>query len=167
MPEWWPSLDTLSKIAPIFTAGVAFVGAVAAVASILYQGRLARRRGAIDFFLKTDIDAEIVNLYERFKRIDVVALRSTPTPIKQTLAEYKDARYFLNICELIAVGINNSAFSETVAKAYWGDVIPSCYAKMRMFIQDVRSSDDEGGKDTYCDLEKLCKGWDEAARKLM
>ena len=61
------------------------------------------------------------------KKIDVSLLRSTPMPEKLTLAEYKDARTFLNICELIAVGVNKGAFSESVSKAYWGDVLPNAY----------------------------------------
>jgi hypothetical protein len=98
------------------------------------------------------MDQEAVKLYDRFKKIDVSVLRSTPLPIKLGLDEYKDARTFLNICELIAVGVNKGAFSESVSKAYWGDVLPNAYRKMDAFIRDVRASNDEGGRFTYSDL---------------
>jgi hypothetical protein len=162
MFEWWPSWDqweTIGKVAPIATAVIALGAAGTAVATILIQRDIAKRRAAIDFFLKTDLDREIISLYDRFKKIDVSLLRSTPIPTKLDLVEYKDARAFLNICELIAVGVNKGAFSESVAKAYWGDVLPNAYRKMRAFIRDVRASNDEGGPFTYSDLEQLCDKW--------
>lgn len=148
MFEWWPSWEqweTIGKVAPIATAAIALGAAGTAVAAILIQRDVAKRRAAIDFFLKTDLDREIISLYDRFKKIDVSHLRSTPMPAKLDLPEYRDARTFLNICELIAVGVNKGAFSESVSKAYWGDVLPNAYKKMRAFIRDVRASNDEGG----------------------
>jgi hypothetical protein len=141
------------------TAVIALLAAGTAVAAILIQRDIAKRRAAIDFFLKTDLDREIIGLYDRFKRIDVSILRSTPMPTKLTLKAYEDARTFLNICELIAVGVNKGAFSEGVSKAYWGDVLPNAYRKMEAFIRDVRASNDEGGPFTYSDLEELCRKW--------
>lgn len=149
------TLEEFAKLAPLATALIALLAAATAVISILYQGRLARRRGAIDFFLKTEMDEDMVDLYNRFKKINVPGLRSIPSPGKYDQQDYKDARFFLNICELIAVGVNHGAFSETVAKAYWGNVIPDCYEKMYSFIRDVRSSNDEGSSTTYIDLEKI------------
>ena len=148
MFEWWPSWEqweTIGKVTPIATATIALGAAGTAVAAILIQRDVAKRRAAIDFFLKTDLDREIISLYDRFKKIDVSHLRSTPMPAKLDLPEYRDARTFLNICELIAVGVNKGAFSESVSKAYWGDVLPNAYKKMRAFIRDVRASNDEGG----------------------
>jgi Domain of unknown function (DUF4760) len=162
MFDWWPSWEqweTIGKVAPIATAIIALGAAGTAVAAILIQRDIAKRRAAIDFFLKTELDHATIDLYDRFKKIDVSILRSTPMLTKLTLQDYKDARTFLNICELIAVGVNNGAFSESVSKAYWGDVLPNAYGKMEAFIRDVRASNDEGGPFTYVDLEELSRKW--------
>lgn len=113
MFDWWPSWnqwETIAKVAPIGTAAIALGAAGVAVTAILIQRDIAMRRAAIDFFLKTELDSDVVALYDRFKEIDVSILRSTPMPTKLTLRAYKDARTFLNICELIAVGVNKGAF---------------------------------------------------------
>jgi hypothetical protein len=72
MFDWWPSWDqweTIGKVAPIATAVIALGAAGTAVAAILIQRDIAKRRAAIDFFLKTDLDREIISLYDRFKKL--------------------------------------------------------------------------------------------------
>src|SRR6266446_1306544 len=56
---------------------------------------------------------------------------------------------FLNICELIAVGIKKRAFSKSVSKAYWGDVIPKSYRDAKQLIDDIRRTPEEGSRYTY------------------
>lgn len=156
---WSEVFKTMASFAPLATAFIALSAAGIALSAMYVQRDVARRRAAIDFFLKTEMDQDAVNLYERFKKIDVVTIRSIPMPNKLDLPEYKDARRFLNICELIAVGVNHGAFSERVSRPYWGDVLPTTHAKMAALIRDIRSTANEGGKDTYIDLQKLCERW--------
>ena len=151
--------ETAATFAPLATAFIAVSAAGIALRAMYVQRDVARRRTAIDFFLKTEMDKEAIELYERFKKINVVTVRSTPMPSKLDMQEYKDARRFLNICELIAVGVNQGAFSDSVSRAYWGDVLPTCYEKMAPLIRDIRFTDDEGGSETYIDLQNLCDRW--------
>jgi len=58
-----------SELAPIVTAVIALLAALIAVVSILNQRSIARRRAAIDFFLKTQMDATGIELYNDFRRI--------------------------------------------------------------------------------------------------
>jgi Domain of unknown function (DUF4760) len=146
-----------AKLAPLGTMLVALGAAIVAAIALRVQRDIARRRAAIDFFLKTEMDEELIELYEKFKRINVAALRSVPNNVD--LEDYKDARSFLNICELIAVGVNHGAFSEKVSQAYWGDVLPASYKKMETLINDIRLTPGEGTSQTYLDLQRLCEKW--------
>ena len=51
------------------TAGVALTAAIIALCAIRAQKDIARRRAAIDFFLKTEMDEKAITLYERFKEL--------------------------------------------------------------------------------------------------
>ena len=98
---------------------------------------------------------------------DVVRAGQLSPTIKELVAkpdltntqEYHDIRAFLNICDLIAVGINEGAFSDRVSSAYWGDVLPDSYRDAEPLIKQIRSTPGEGTAHTYADLEKLCKKW--------
>jgi hypothetical protein len=77
-----------------------------------------------DFFLKTEIDKTAIELYKAFKE-HAPSMSSIPSiSIEPTTTHYNDVRSWLNICELIAVGVNKGVFSKTVSEAYWGDVVP-------------------------------------------
>jgi hypothetical protein len=71
--------------------------------------------------------------------------------------DHDHVRAWLNVCELIAVGVNYDAFSEIVSEAYWGDVIPKTYQTAKGFIDEVRKGD--GSSLSYKDLEDLAKKW--------
>ncbi len=156
---WAEFFQEAAKYAPLATAFIALCAGLIALGAMYVQRDVARRRAAIDFFLKTEMDTETIELYERFKKISVVTVRSTPMPAKLDMQEYKDARRFLNICELIAVGVNYGAFSEQISLVYWGDVLPNSHRRMMPLIEDIRSTDDEGGSETYIDLQRICERW--------
>src|SRR5258708_13192383 len=60
-------LETVAKLAPIVTALIALSAAFIALLAIWVQMIVARRRAAIDFFLKTEIDKTAIDLYKTFK----------------------------------------------------------------------------------------------------
>jgi hypothetical protein len=156
---WTEFFETAAKFAPLATASIAVIAAATALTAVYVQRDIARRRAAIDFFLKTETDKEMVELYERFKIIDTTALRSMPIPTLIDTTQYKDARRFLNICELIAVGVRYNAFSDRISYAYWCDVILNSYKRMEPLIKDIRAVEGEGGPETYIDLQRLCNDW--------
>ena len=58
-------LETVAKLAPIVTALIALSAAFIALLAIWVHMIVARRRAAIDFFLKTEIDKTAIDLYTR------------------------------------------------------------------------------------------------------
>lgn len=148
-----------AEFTPIVTAGIALVAAMVAVISILNHRSIARRRAAIDFFKKTQMDATGIELYNDFRRIapGIAAVASMESFV--STADHARVRAFLNVCELIAVGINERVFSERVCYAYWGDVLPWSYQAAEPLIKYVRSIPSEGTSSTYRDLEKVSKEW--------
>jgi len=154
-------MSVAAEFAPIVTAVIALLAALAAVVSIHDQRNIARRRTAIDFFLKTQMDATGIELYNDFRRIapGIAAITSMESFV--ATPEHSRVRSFLNVCELISVGINERVFSEEVAYAYWGDVLPWSYQAAEPLIQYVRQRQGEGTPSTYRDLERVAKMWAE------
>jgi hypothetical protein len=60
------TLKEAAEYAPLVTASVAALAIAVAVSSILVQKSVARRRAAIDFFLKTDMDEKVVKAFDDF-----------------------------------------------------------------------------------------------------
>ncbi|HZQ13668.1 MAG TPA: DUF4760 domain-containing protein [Pseudolabrys sp.] len=156
---WIEFFETAAKFAPLATAIVAVVAAIIAFLAILTQRDIARRRAAIDFFLKTEMDQTLIDLYNDFKKIAPTILSHPSMSDFAKTAGYQKVRAFLNVCELISVGINQGAFSKRVSYAYWGDVLPNSYKATLPLIKYVRESGDDGSAATYVDLEKICKKW--------
>jgi len=153
------TLAAAGDIAPIITALIALTAVCIAYRAMTVQRDVARRRAAVDFFLKTEMDSHVVAMYEKFRD----AVRELPTLMNRDdlckSEEYYDIRNYLNICELISVGINQEAFSERVSYAYWGNVLPQCYQLSMPLIRYIRANPQEGTAITYCDLERLCARW--------
>jgi hypothetical protein len=149
------------ELAPIVTAVIALLAALIAVVSILNQRSIARRRAAIDFFHKIQMDATGIELYNDFRRIapGIAAITSMESFV--ATPEHSRVRAFLNVCELISVAINERVFSERVAYAYWGDVLPWSFKAAEPLIQYVRQRPGEGTPATYRDLERVAKLWAE------
>jgi hypothetical protein len=159
--------DQAPRYAPLATACIALGAAIVAGVAIYAQRDIARRRASIDFFLKTETDEKLIELYYRVRAIpadqfDVWARCADFTNDPR----YKDVRSFLNICELIAVGVREKAFSTRVSYAYWGDVLPQTFHAARPLIERIRATPGEGTRYTYLDLQLLCREWAELAPPL-
>ena len=154
------SFAQAAKVAPLATAFIALGAALVAVYAMHLQRDTARRRAAIDFFLKTEMDEKLIDAYNEFLDLvpQIPAIISRPT-LSRRDDEYKKLRTWLNLCELIAVGINLGAFSERVSYDYWGYVLPESFMGARLFIMHIRSTPGLGAAATFCDLEKLCRKW--------
>lgn len=153
------TLEQASDLAPVATACIALGAAIIAWRAIRAQRDVARRRAAIDFFLKTEMDEKIIALYKKFKAREGSFEKWADNPAFKFDPDYDDIRTFLNICELIAVGIRQKTFSKHVSRAYWGDVLPRTYKEARPLIEKIRNTPGEGTPHTYVDLQKLCEKW--------
>src|SRR5215470_6297366 len=158
-------MSVAAEFAPIVTAVIALLAALAAVVSIHDQRNIARRRTAIDFFLKTQMDATGIELFNDFRRIapGIAAITSMESFV--ATPEHSRVRAFLNVCELISVAINENVFSERVSYAYWGDVLPWSFLAAEPLIQYVRQRPGEGTPSTYTDLERVAKLWAERNKR--
>jgi hypothetical protein len=163
---WHDLFEVAAKFAPLATATIAFGAGTIALLAIRAQRDIARRRAAIDFFLKTEMDQTMIDLYSRFKEIAPSLARHPSISEFAKTKEHQQVRAFLNICELIAVGINQGAFSERVSLAYWGDVLPSAYRDTLPLIEYVRKASNDGSALTYIDLEIISKRWTDNVQTL-
>ncbi|WP_027514866.1 DUF4760 domain-containing protein [Bradyrhizobium sp. WSM1417] len=141
-----------------FAALIALGAAIIAFHSISVQRQLARKRATIDFFLKASMDKECLDTYDVFK-VQVRQFKPKGFDFEKyiTTEEYKKVRVWLNICELIAVGINRRVFDDRVAFDCWGDLLPWCYDEAEPLISWFRET--EGSELSYIDLDTLSGRW--------
>jgi hypothetical protein len=153
--------DEVAKLAPIGTAAVALLAFIIAFLSLRSQSQTARRRATIDFFFKTEMDENIFKIYSDFRAAlpNVVSIVSRPV-LTHTDPDYLALIKWLNICEMLAMGVRSKAFSDPIAYQYWGYVIPYSYNKTQLFIGRVRRTPDlDGGPRSFWDLQKLSEDW--------
>jgi Domain of unknown function (DUF4760) len=147
------------------TAGIAGGALGAAVISITSQREIARKRAAIDFFLKTDLDQNMIVAHADFE----TALKKLKSHVansgtvrsfaeeKETENDYKKFLLYLNIHELMAVGIKNKVFDEQVCYNFWSDAMVRHVKEADSIIQYEIA---EGGSDAlYLELRNLSVGW--------
>jgi hypothetical protein len=160
-------------IAPLITPTVAIIAGFVAVASIIITMSIARKRAAIDFFLKTDMDAGMVAAHAAFQTA-LKALekheaegKTIETFVKGAdgadTAEYKNIITYLNVHELVAVGIKNKVFNHDVCYNFWSDALVRHTDKTRKLIEYEASS--EGGEASFFELRTLSIKWKERIRK--
>jgi hypothetical protein len=146
-----------AEFAPIATATIAFVGACVAIASIFYQGLLARRRASIDFFIKFETDEKMIDLYNTFLVEAKLIAQGAPMSTIISSPNHQKVRSFLHVCELAAVGVRQRALSENISFAYWGDVLRDSFRDARPLIEYIRTQERSAA---FCsDLEWLSVRW--------
>lgn len=147
--------------ASLVTAIIAFGALATAIWSLYAQKRTARRRAAIDFFLKTEMDKELLEAWDRFnKAVDLLKQE----PDINTFAkreEYKHIRAYLNVHELLATGVNNKVFDRRVAYDFWSDTFLNAVTDAQRVITHARSAPHSDY--TYLELINLDRRWREAA----
>jgi hypothetical protein len=148
--------------APLVTATVATIAGGTAYYSIHVTRTIARRRAAIDFFLKTEADKSIVDIFQRFDESlqtvnnDIDAGRAL-AEITRT-SHYKDVHTCLNIHELLAIGVANEVFDERVAYHYWSAALVGHKKKAEKLINFSREAPDDYS--AYIGMLKLSNEWE-------
>jgi Domain of unknown function (DUF4760) len=77
---------------------------------------------------------------------------------------YFAVRKYLNVHELIAVGIKNKMFDDRTCFDFWADVLIRCVEAARPVLDHVRAR--PAHKATYVELETLYLTWKETAKRL-
>jgi len=154
--------DVYGNIPQWITALTAFLALTVASVSVLVQWSTARKRAAIDFFLKTDADAHMLAAYDKFWA-GVAEMRKTPIKDFCTSKEegirkqYFAIRQYLNIHELVAVGIKNGMFDGDTCYDFWSGVLLRSVEEARTVIDYVR--DRPGREETYQEMMRLYENW--------
>jgi hypothetical protein len=153
------------EIVPYAQIGTAFIATAAlgvATWSLATQKAVARRRAAIDFFLKTEMDEKMLAAYNIY--VTSKAQIAQFPDVKQFCqsGHYDHVRSYLNILELMAVGIHNNTFDERICYIYWSDFIEGAVKDCRSVLDHLRSL--PSGGYSYDDLVRLEKRWTSSKR---
>jgi hypothetical protein len=144
------------------TAIVAVVALAVAAGSIWWQRQVARQRAALDFFIKTEMDAHLVDAYDKFwQGIDQMKTMTVSdfysSKDKGIRKHYFSVRKYLNVHELVAVGIKRRILNHDICFDYWCDVLLRGVDAARPLIVHVRTQ--PGHKATYDELLVLYDKW--------
>ncbi len=152
-------LEYWAKIAPLGTALIALLALGVALRSINTQKAVARKRAAIDVFLKTDMDGELRDAYDKY-RAAIPFMRKAASPEEFSIknkTEYQAIRTYLDMNELISCGINNKVFDERVCYGFWYTVLTDICRDADEIIVHARQQ--PHGERTYDQLLKVNARW--------
>src|SRR5258708_37006750 len=119
LPQW------VTVVVAVFALGTAIV-------SISIQKRIARNRAAIDFFLKTEMDADTKKSHEDYKKaMDPLKMIVTDKGEMQNsfanTDHYWAIRNYLNLHELLAVGELKGEFDKKACYDFWSGELVLAY----------------------------------------
>jgi hypothetical protein len=137
------------------------VGVGIAIWGIWSQRSIARKRAAIDVFIKTEMDEKMTEAYDKF-HAGLDKMRNAKSVEEFCTAEalrpdYLAIRKYLNVHELVSVGIRKKVLDETVCNAYWADALTNGYRDAKPVLDYVRNR--PRNKYTYSDLEQMNSKW--------
>jgi hypothetical protein len=145
------------------TAGIAATAGWLAYTSLQSQRVIARRRAAFDMFLKTETDEKMLTAFDKF-HAGIQAMRKASSAEafctsedKETREHYFCIRKYLNIHELIAVGLREEVLDADVCYFYWGDTLTNHYSDAKPVLDFLAKR--EKNKYTYADLHALNTKW--------
>jgi hypothetical protein len=143
------------------TALIAGGALFAAYKSIQSQREIARKRAATDFFLKTEMDKDALASHTRFvdasNYLKDLVRDGRPFEEFTKTAHYYCMRDYLNLHELIAVGILNEVFDDRVCYEFWSGELRRAIEDTGRFIQHIQTLPGEVG--SYVEMVKLASRW--------
>jgi hypothetical protein len=132
---------TAQDIVPYAQIGTAFTATAAlgiATWSLNAQKAVARRRAAIDFFLKTEMDEKMLTAYNTY--VTSKAAMNSYSDMREfcQTEHYDHVRAYLNILELMAVGVHHKTFDQRICYAYWCDFIRDAVTDCQPLLEYLR-----------------------------
>ena len=114
------------------TVLIAMLAGGIAIWNIHSQRAIARRRAAFDLFLKTETDEKMLTAYDNF-HLGINEMKNARNiqgfcTYKKTRQSYLSIRKYLNVHELVAVGIYEEVLDPDVCYSYWGDALLNGYS---------------------------------------
>jgi len=159
------TLDDAARYAPIVTATVALLALITALISIYVQRGVARRRAAIDLFMRTEMDPAMLEAYDKYETALKSLSEAKSMEDFSKTDSYTYIRRYMDIQELIAVGIHTRILDEKVCFEFHADDFMDACEDCARVIEFVRAKPD--GTFSYIDLLKLNKRWHKKNEKLL
>jgi hypothetical protein len=160
--SWLWLIDKALPYAPLITVSIATIAGVVAIISITVTKKIARRRAAIDFFLKTEMDQSMLTLFDNCQKHmrTVNSFIKADTTIEQLMERegYGPVRTYLNIHELIAVGIENRVFDQKVCYQFWSALLVLHSKQAAPLVEFCRRNPEEAA--VYLQFTNLAKKWE-------
>jgi hypothetical protein len=161
----WTFWEHIGKVAPIGTALIALSAAIVAVFSLLAQLHIARRRAAIDVFLKTEMDLGMLTAYQDY--VDGLGAAKQYSNVDQFKKAdpkaYGAVRTYLDVNELICIGINHKAFDQRVCYGFWYGILDRARTEGGEIIKHARELVD--GAHTYDHILSVNDRWQKPGRE--
>jgi Domain of unknown function (DUF4760) len=148
-----------------FIAGGALI---AAAVSITSQREIARKRAATDFFLKTEMDHETLESHKEYiAALEKLASAVEPNGLMQASFdksdEYWEIRDYLNLHELMAVGIRRDVFDDRVCRDFWEGEMRRAYRDAMPLIKFVQAQPGQSG--TYIEMVRVAEDWEDKRKR--
>jgi hypothetical protein len=129
------------------------------VVSLRTQVALARKRAAIDIFLKTEMDNAMLAAYrayedglkasKEYSSVDAFAEKEGD--------KYMAVRVYLDVNELICIGINRKVFDQRVCYGFWANILRVATTQGKAIIEHARKPEDFGH--TYDHILAVSARW--------
>jgi hemerythrin-like domain-containing protein len=103
------------------------------------------------------MDEKLLEAHKAFRKALAALNQTDSLEAFESTDEYHQIRAYLNIHELVAVGIHHDVLDENVCFDFWADELLSAYrdaSKLIAFIQTQAT-----GRHSYSDLKRLYKSW--------
>ncbi|WFU44111.1 DUF4760 domain-containing protein [Bradyrhizobium sp. CB82] len=125
------------------------------------QRSIAKNRAAVDFFIKTEMDQPMLTAHARYEAAALILAKHTDNSTLMARFEasddYAHVRSYLNIHELLAVGIRKGVIDEDVAYHFWADTLIRHCNECEPLIKRLRQRPSHGA--AYLELTSLYERW--------
>lgn len=161
------NIEIALHYAPLIAAMIALSAGVIAVIAISAQKEIARKRASIDFFLKADLDSANLAAGEKFtpglSAVEKLIAKGESFDEIVKTRHYKSVEAYLNIHELLAVGLRNSVFDENTCFDYWADALLAHYSDAQNMLTLMRKV--PGNETVYVQVQRLSEKWQKKKSK--
>ena len=121
----------------------------------------------MDFFTKTEMDKNTLDQHRDYKKslaeFEKYKGREDGLTLFASTTEYLKIRDYLNLHELMSVGIKLEVFDDDVCYDFWAGELARACRDTRELIAFVQAL--SGEAETYCELMKVQKSWSEKDAK--
>lgn len=157
-------LASWKEAAPAAGALTAIGSATVALLVFNYTRAVNRRRATLDMVMKTLMDADVQEKYQKFKALvrnhqdpqncfklqSLATLQAIGTPDRRTMLHQ------LNIYELMALGIRRGVFDESFYKRWYHNQFMTDYEGSKDFIDELQKNKSS----IYCECSYLYRKWE-------